>query len=117
MYKLIQHLIAFKYACKIKHWSTNNYAEHLLYDRLTEELDDWVDAISENYFMANNNKSVFKSDVLNNKLIQYDLPKMCSNIISLLEELQTNEYSEGINSLLSSIEDGFLNKLALANLT
>ena len=117
MYNLIQHLIAFKYACKIKHWSTNNYAEHLLYDRLSEELDNWVDAISENYFMANQDKSVFKSNILNPKLIQSDLPKMCSTIISLLEELQTNEYNEGINSLLSAIEEGFLNKLALANLT
>ena len=117
MYNLIQHLIAFKYACKIKHWSTDNYADHMLYDRLSENLDDWVDSIAENYFMANDDKSVFKPDVLNGKIIQDDLTKMCSTIIALLEELQTNEYNEGINSLLSAIEEGFLNKLALANLT
>ena len=32
MYELIQHLIAFKYACKVKHWSTDNYSKHLLFD-------------------------------------------------------------------------------------
>ena len=85
MYELIQHLIAFKYACKINHWSTDKYAPHLLYDRLTEDLDTWVDNIAECYFMSMNNKKVFKPDLLNPKLIDKDLVKMCENIISKLE--------------------------------
>lgn len=117
MYILMQHLIAFKYACKINHWSTDNYSKHLLFDRLTEDIDTWVDSIAENYFMANDNKKVFKPDLLNPKLINRDLVKMCLNIISHLEELQNDgETNEGMNSLLSGIEDGFLNKLALAKL-
>ena len=47
MYELIRHLIAFKYACKINHWSTDNYSKHLLFDRLSEDIDDWVDSIAE----------------------------------------------------------------------
>lgn len=117
MYILMQHLIAFKYACKINHWSTDNYSKHLLFDRLTEDIDNWVDSIAEDYFMANDNKKVFKSDILNPKLINRDLVKMCLIIISHLEELQTDgETNEGMNSLLSAIEEGFLNKLALAKL-
>ena len=117
MYILMQHLIAFKYACKINHWSTDNYSKHLLFDRLTEDIDNWVDSIAEVYFMADNNKKVFKSDILNPKLINRDLVKMCLIIISHLEELQTDgETNEGMNSLLSAIEEGFLNKLALAKL-
>lgn len=113
----MQHLIAFKYACKINHWSTDNYSKHLLFDRLTEDIDTWVDSIAENYFMADDNKKVFKPDLLNPKLINRDLVKMCLNIISHLEELQNDgETNEGMNSLLSGIEDGFLNKLALAKL-
>ena len=61
MYELMQHLIAFKYACKINHWSTDNYSKHLLYDRLTADIDTWVDELSENYFMAENNKTIFDS--------------------------------------------------------
>ena len=68
MYELMQRLIAFKYSCKIHHWSTNNYAMHLLFDRLTEQIDDWVDAIAERYFMAEDNKKIFKSDILNPKI-------------------------------------------------
>ena len=117
MYILIQHLIAFKYACKINHWSTDNYSKHLLFDRLSEDIDTWVDSIAEDYFMADDNKKVFKPDILNPKLINRDLKKMCLTIISHLEELQTDgETNEGLNSLLSAIEEGFLNKLALAKL-
>ena len=117
MYILMQHLIAFKYACKINHWSTDNYSKHLLFDRLTEDIDNWVDSIAEDYFMANDNTKVFKPDILNPKLINRDLVKMCLIIISHLEELQTDgETNEGMNSLLSAIEEGFLNKLALAKL-
>jgi hypothetical protein len=117
MYELIQHLIAFKYACKINHWSTDNYSKHLLFDRLNEDIDTWVDAISETYFMANNKKSVFKSDILNPKFINTNLVRSCENIISLLEKLiNDDDTNEGIDSLLSSIEEGFLNKLALAKL-
>lgn len=117
MYELMQHLIAFKYACKINHWSTDNYSKHLLFDRLTADIDTWVDSIAECYFMADDNKKVFKADILNPRYINRDLVKMCLNIISHLEELQTDgETNEGLNSLLSAIEEGFLNKLALAKL-
>ena len=117
MYELIQHLIAFKYACKVNHWSTDNYSKHLLFDRLTEDIDTWVDAIAETYFMAEDKKSVFNTNVLNPKFINRDLVKSCETIISHLEELQNDgETNEGLNSLLSAIEEGFLNKLALAKL-
>ena len=118
MYELIQHLIAFKYACKINHWSTDNYSKHLLFDRLTEDIDTWVDAIAETYFMAEDKKSVFKENILNPKFVNRDLVKFCEIIISHLEELQNDgETNEGLNSLLSGIEEGFLNKLALAKLS
>ncbi len=117
MYELMQNLIAFKYACKLNHWSTDNYSKHLMFDRLAEDIDTWVDAIAETYFMANDEKDIFKSDILNAKYINRDLVKSCEKIISRLEELQNDdETNEGLNSLLSGIEEGFLNKLAIAKL-
>lgn len=117
MYELIQHLVAFKYACKINHWSTDNYSKHLLFDRLTEDIDAWTDSIAETYFMAEDKKDVFKPNILNSKFVNTDLVKSCETIISHLEELQNDgETNEGLNSLLSAIEEGFLNKLALAKL-
>ncbi len=118
MYQLLQQLIAFKYACKINHWSTDSYSSHLLYDRLTEDIDTWIDTISESHFMALNKKDVFKPDILNAKLINKNLIKMCETIIEYLEKLQgDNDLNEGDMSLLGDIEAGFLGKLALAKLT
>ena len=109
MYELIQYLIAFKYACKINHWSTNEYSKHLLFDRLAEDIDTWADAIAETYFMAEDKKSVFNENILNPKFVKRDLVKACELIISHLEELQNDgETNEGLNSLLSAIEEGFL---------
>ena len=118
MYTLMQHLIAFKYASKINHWSTDSYSEHLLYDRLTEDLDTFADNIAESHFMALNKQDIFKPDLLNPKLINKDLVKMCETIISYLEKLQNDDdLNEGDLSLLGDIESAFLGKLALAKLT
>ena len=117
MYQLLQMLIAFKYACKINHWTTDKYASHLLYDRLTEDIDTWADTIAESHFMANDKKKVFKSDILNSKLIEKNLVMFCEKIISYLEKLQNDDdLNEGDLSLLGDIESGFLSKLALAKL-
>lgn len=117
MYELIQYLIAFKYACKINHWSTDSYSQHLLFDRLTERVDDWADQIAECYFMADNNKKVFKADLLDPRLVNRNLVKMCQVILSHLEDLQSDDdLNEGLCSLLGDIEADFLDKLALAQL-
>ena len=118
MYELIQNLIAFKYACKINHWSTDNYSKHLLFDRLTEDVDAWADSLAESYFMARNEKQVFKSDILAPKMINRDLVKMCEQIISRTEDLQeSDELDEGPKSLLGDIEAAVLGKIALAQLS
>lgn len=117
MYELLQHMLAFKYACKINHWSTSEYAAHLLFDRLTEDVDTWIDTVAESYFMARDNKKVFKPDLLNPKLVDRDLVKMCEKIISLLEDLQENDdLDDGTKSILGDIEAAFLGKVALAQL-
>lgn len=118
MYELLQNMLAFKYACKINHWSTDSYSSHLLFDRLSEEIDTWVDTLAESYFMARDEKKVFKSDILNPKMIDKNLVKMCETIISRLEDLQDNDdLDEGTKSTLGDIEAVFLGKLALAKLS
>lgn len=117
MYKLIQYLIAFKYACKINHWQTTDYAKHLQYDRLSEDIDTWTDKIAECYFMANDKQSIFNPDLLNPKIINKNLVEICESIIQHLEELQSDDSTnQGTASMLSTIEEEFLNKLAIAKL-
>lgn len=117
MYELLQHLIALKYSCKINHWSTDDYSRHLLFDRLGEDLDDWVDKIAERYFMATGDKNIFKADILNRNFVELDLVKKCIEIIDFIEVMIENqEINQGMVSLLTDIESGLLNKLALAKL-
>jgi DNA-binding ferritin-like protein len=117
MYELLQHLIALKYSCKINHWSTDDYSRHLLFDVLSEHIDDWVDKISERYFMAHDEKNVFKANILNPKFIDLDIPRKCAQIIEIIEKMIANEeVNQGMQSLLTDIESGLLNKLALSRL-
>ena len=101
----------------MNHWSTDDYAQHLLFDRLTERIDDHADDIAEKHFMATDQKKKFKESVLNPKMIDMDVVAMCEAIIDHLEKLQEDDsLNEGMCSLLSGIEEDFLTKLALAKL-
>jgi len=117
MYELLQRLVAFKYACKINHWKSVAYAPHLLYDRLAEDIDTWVDSVAESHFMAADEKDVFKPDLLNPKMIDKNLVKLCESVILHIENLLDDDsLNEGAKSLLGDIEAAFLGKLALAKL-
>ena len=117
MYELLQHLIALKYSCKINHWTTDDYSRHLLFDRLSEDIDDWADEIAERYFMAKDEKSVIKATVLNPKFVDLDIVRKCMQLVELIERIVADEeVNQGMVSLLTDIESGLLNKIALAKL-
>ena len=117
MYELLQHLIALKYSCKINHWSTDDYSRHLLFDRLSEDIDDWVDKIAERYFMATEDKNIFRANILNPNFIDQDIVRKCVQLIEIIERMIANqEVNQGMQSLLTDVESGLLNKLALAKL-
>lgn len=117
MLELIQRLIAFKYSCKLNHWNTDSYAKHLLFDRLQEDVDDMIDKIAEEYFMANNKKTDLTSAVLQNKYINLDLIESAHDINTHINKILTNKvFSEGIISLLGTIAECFDGKLALLTL-
>jgi DNA-binding ferritin-like protein len=111
----MQRLIAFKYACKISHWRTDNYALHLLFDRLQEDLDELIDEVAEHYFMAFDHKRELTQDVLRPDYVNKDLAAGIREMINLLEKMaKSGEYTEGVNSLLTGLADNFEGKLALA---
>ncbi|MBP5795148.1 MAG: hypothetical protein J6W41_03990 [Alphaproteobacteria bacterium] len=117
MYELLQHLIALKYSCKINHWATDDYSRHLLYDRLGEGIDTFVDKIAERYFMSRDEKNVFNANILNPGLIELDIVKKCMQLIELIERMIADqEVNQGMTSLLTDIESELLNKVALARL-
>ena len=117
MLELIQRLIAYKYSCKLNHWGTDSYAKHLLFDRLQEGIDDLVDNIAEEYFMANNKKKDLTAGVLEVKFINSDLVKGAQDINAHIEKIMADgKFSQGILSLLGTIAEAFDKKLALLTL-
>jgi len=117
MLELVQRLIAYKYSCKLNHWGTDNYADHLLFDRLQEGIDDFVDNIAEQYFMANNKKKDLNSSIMETKYVNLDLVKSAKDINAYIKKIMDNDkFSEGILSLLGTIAEAFDEKLALLTL-
>lgn len=117
MIELVQRMVAFKYSCKLNHWNTDSYSMHLLYDRLQEDLDDLVDDVAEQYFMANKKASELTKDVLKTEYVNKDLEKGIKDIIGLIEKMMhKEEFTEGEQSMLSGLSQTFYGKLALVHL-
>nr|DAQ17240.1 MAG TPA: DpsA protein [Caudoviricetes sp.] len=117
MLELLQSLIAYKYAGKLKHWQSSNYGMHLLYDRLIENVDGWVDDIAEKVYMAAGVAEQLNKDILRSELINEDIAESITFILEKIEELlDDEEQPDGVATLLSDISKDFLTKLALARM-
>lgn len=117
MLELIQKLIAFKYSCKLAHWKSTTYAQHLLYDRLQEGMDDLIDDIAERYFMAGKQTKQLSAKVLDPKYVNADLSAAIKDILQTIDKLMAKgNLSEGVESLITDIASQFLGKLALVDL-
>ncbi len=114
MLELIQRLIAFKYSCKLNHWTTTIYSQHLLFDRLQEDIDDFVDNIAEKYFMGLNKKAELSKDIINTNYINSDLNQLTMSIMELIENISKKEnLTHGMQALLDNICESFCEKRAL----
>lgn len=114
MLELMERLIDFKYSCKLNHWTTKSYSEHLLFDRLQEGIDDIVDNIAEKYFMATNQHKLLTSSLVHSKYINSDLIKLSKDIVAHIDVLLKDEsLPQGILSLLGAISETFNSNLGL----
>ncbi|GHU00407.1 hypothetical protein FACS1894186_0870 [Alphaproteobacteria bacterium] len=117
MFQLMQHLVAFKYACKLNHWRTDDYAQHLLFDRLQEDLDDLVDNVAERVFMAHGRKEELTAAILAPDAVNPDLRAAADEIDRQIDRIfASGKLTEGDQSLLSGVEEAFQGKLALINM-
>ncbi|MBS4773118.1 MAG: hypothetical protein KHX55_02445 [Proteobacteria bacterium] len=117
MFELLRELIAYKYACKLKHWQSTNYGMHLLYDRLIENVDKFVDDIAEKAYMSSGAADSLTAEILNSSLINLDVAEMITSILDKIDMIMTDdETPEGIKTLLGDISKDFLTKLALARM-
>lgn len=117
MLELLKRLIAFKYSCKLNHWKTSQYAKHLLFDRMQEDIDDLIDKIAEEYFMASAKQNELNKEIFDIEYIDQDLLKLSIEIKEYIEMItEKYTYNQGILSLLGNISESFDGKIALLKL-
>ena len=114
--QLIKNLINIYFISKLLHWNaTNNYADHLLYDRISEDCIEFTDKIAENCILP------FETNVLN-RLELYgaltpsveDLKNLIIDSANMIQTLcANNEISEGAKNTLSGIAESLNTKAYL----
>lgn len=117
-------LIAIKQAVKQYHWNAKTYQEHLLGERLLEDIEDYIDEVAEISKVNQEDPNLSAkfllgeaSDILENK--DYDDIKNIGNLFyALLQELNAQEEKAviiGIKDIYSRLSNATLRKLYLIN--
>lgn len=113
---LIVKLMAIKGFAKDIHYTAQQYGDHLLADRVQEDLDEKCDELKENVLLGNNAK-VLKSSEYYEKASK-EVPELKDNIEDNIEELfwlvsRTLKFCDGLklDRADSSLVDGICEKL------
>jgi hypothetical protein len=107
--ELIDLLHDYKYACKLAHWKTTNYEDHLLLDRLAGEdgdsanvIDGYIDNIAEQYFMAENRQSSIKIGCVEEGALDVKIDRILAHL-----EVMKLGVDRGVGALLDNIAQTF----------
>lgn len=123
MRKILITLIALKQAIKQYHWQATSYQEHILADKLEEDLEDYIDETAELSVLTENNSSHLEAKNLLGKasLALPGKPNLkLIDILELLSELQEaittyNDTTEdlGLKDLCGRLSNALLRKVYL----
>lgn len=132
MIEIIGRLDALRKTAKLYHWNCNGdvfYSDHLMFDKIAENIDDWIDALSEKYMMSlkpnhimeeeydilvHNKDEYFGRKLSTNDEMSAELRELIIQLVNLLGETDTgvrsveNQLDDIADSLMQYI--GFLNK-------
>ena len=124
MEKLLIILVALKQVIKQYHWLAKSYQEHILADKLEEDLEDYSDEVAELALVVDQTVNVEAkhlleraANYLNGKPV--DLQSLGELFTELLEHLQSvNDQSKllGISDLTGRLSNSVLRKLYLIKL-
>ena len=103
MQKILITLIALKQAIKQYHWQATSYQEHILADKLEEDLEDYIDETAELSVLTENNSSHLEAKNLLGKASQALAGKGTIKPIDILELL--SELQEAITTYNDTTED------------
>lgn len=122
MEKILITLIAIKQYIKQYHWLAKSYQEHILADKLEEDLEDYIDEVAELSLVTETPNVEAKhllgeaTSFLNGK-DKSDLNTLADLFIDLQEQLQSlNPEILGISDLAGRLSNTILRKLYLIQL-
>lgn len=126
MHKILVMLIGIKQFIKQYHWQANSYQEHILADKLEEDLEDYIDEVAELSVVAENDASQLDAKLLLGEATTFLNGKGSANLLNignafgeLAEELhqlaQRTEYL-GLNDLYGRLSNLILRKVYLIQL-
>ena len=125
MFKLLVHLELIRLAAKQLHYNvsgSNFYSDHLLMDRIQEELIDFEDEIKENYYMANGEKvppekeiSSTTANLLPINISMEDLQEFLMEALNTINDLSVDSKDAAEQDLLGKISSNLANSLGLLN--
>lgn len=119
-------LIAIKQLIKQYHWQANSYQEHILADKLEEDLEDYIDEVAEVSVVMELSEKQLNADVLLGKASLYlqdkkeatelNLTKAFGDLSEAVHELSEKSTNIGLNDLLGRIANLTIKKIYLLNL-
>lgn len=122
MEQILIILIAIKQAIKQYHWNATSYQEHLLGERLLEDLEDYIDEVAE-ISKVNQESPDLSAQNLLEKAAKYIGDRNCNSIkaianmiFELIQELNAQEENAtllGVKDIFSRLSNTALRKLYL----
>lgn len=102
---IIENLTKIYFVAKMLHWNaTDNYSDHLLYDRIAEDCIDFTDKIAES--------CIFPFDVINRldlEIKSFDITSLKEYIVETANTIEklcnSKDISEGAKNTLSGIAE------------
>lgn len=114
--QIIKNLINIYFISKLLHWNaTKNYADHLLYDRISEDCMEFIDKIAENCILPFETTLLDRLDLYG--VVTPSVEDLKNNIVDTANKIQAlcanNEVSEGAKNTLSGIAESLNTKAYL----
>lgn len=115
--RIMERLMAIFWTTKFAHWNAEDWGAHLGYDKVHDDIGDFIDKLAETYYMANATKvmpSMFP-DLLN--MMEWPFAEVIDTLngdISIACGLTDNE---GLKSLLSGISESLTAKKGFTRLS
>lgn len=129
--EIIGRLDALKKTAKLYHWNCNGVnfeSDHLLFDKIADDLDDYIDLLSETYMMALKPSNIMEEEyeILIHNKDEYFGMKLSSNdemaielrrlIVDLHNKIsETDSTVRGVENVLDDISMNLIQKIGFLN--